>query len=361
MTPEEPSRIVATWFGVFRVHHGQVEKAYPFPTGAASLVERLELRREGRLAPEELRLVAEAAGAPLVARDRRFAASGVAIAPGPEPRIDPLDYGFALRDLRDLALVRAEADLEREWDPTVHIQEAIHALQDLEELSNTLGERLASWASRDRNPGEETGSGHRRLAEELREGGAPEGETTIDPALRASRSSLAELYLALDRVERELESALTEAVPREAPNLCALLGPLLAARLIDKAGSLERLARLPASTIQVLGAERAFFEHLRGRAPPPRHGLLFLHPRIHSAPRSRRGPLARALAGKVAIAARLDRAGRPVEPSLRAAFEARAAEVESRPAGRGRRGAGRTGPPSGPPLHRAAEDRPLRR
>jgi hypothetical protein len=245
MTPAEPVRVVATWFGVFRVAHGRVERAYPFPHGREALAERTALRREGRLVPEELRLLAEAEGQPLVARDRRFAASGVAIAPGPEPRIDPLEHGFALRELRDLELVRAEEDLGREWDPTVHVQEAVHALAELEELSNTLGERLSSWASRDRSPLEEDEAGHRRLAREIIDAtaAAPSAGTAIDPSLRAARQSLATLYLEIDRTRTALEGSLTESVPREAPNLCDLLGPLLTARLLQKAGSLERLAR----------------------------------------------------------------------------------------------------------------------
>ncbi|MCI4348150.1 MAG: hypothetical protein L3J97_05995, partial [Thermoplasmata archaeon] len=106
---------------------------------------------------------------------------------------------------------------------------------------------------------------------------------------------------------------------------------------------------------QVLGAERAFFEHLRGRAPPPRHGLLFLHPDIQSASRRARGKLARALAGKVAIAARLDREGRPLRPDLVNSFKHRTEEVRSLGP---RRGPGaRRGRSSGPPLHRAARDR----
>jgi nucleolar protein 56 len=111
---------------------------------------------------------------------------------------------------------------------------------------------------------------------------------------------------------------------------------------------------MPASTVQVLGAERAFFEHLRGNAPPPRHGLLFLHPAIQSASRHERGKLARTLAGKVAIAARLDRAGAPVDPSLGRAFEARRTRLkEARKPKRTRVRPGR----SGKPLHTAAGDR----
>ena len=143
------------------------------------------------------------------------------------------------------------------------------------------------------------------------------------------------------------------AVPEKTPNLSALLGPDLAARLMAQARGLDRLARLPASTIQVLGAERAFFEHLRGNAAPPRHGLLFLHPAIQSASRYERGKLSRTLAGKVAIAARLDRAGRPVDPSLLRAFEhaeTKLKEVRAGPGSALDRGRSRK------PLHTAPRD-----
>ncbi|MCI4322253.1 MAG: ATP-binding protein, partial [Thermoplasmata archaeon] len=151
------------------------------------------------------------------------------------------------------------------------------------------------------------------------------------------RRGLAALYLAAEENRGALERSLEAAVPRRAPNLAALLGPLLAARMIAQAGGLERLGRLPASTIQVLGAERAFFEHLRGRAPPPRHGLLFLHPTIQGAPKRLRGKLARALAGKAAIAARRDVQGSPNLPALAAAYASRAADVRKIPSREHRR------------------------
>ena len=75
----------------------------------------------------------------------------------------------------------------------------------------------------------------------------------------------------------------------------------MGARIISKAGSLARLARLPASTIQILGAEKALFRALKTGARPPKHGLLFQHPLIHSAPKWQRGKIARAVASKVAI------------------------------------------------------------
>jgi nucleolar protein 56 len=63
---------------------------------------------------------------------------------------------------------------------------------------------------------------------------------------------------------------------------------------------------MPGSTIQVLGSERALFSHLRGGTPPPKHGIIFQHRRVHNAPREVRGRVARVLSAKIAIAARLD-------------------------------------------------------
>jgi nucleolar protein 56 len=76
--------------------------------------------------------------------------------------------------------------------------------------------------------------------------------------------------------------------------------------MIAKAGSFEKFSRLPASTIQVLGAEKALFRSLKTGARPPKHGLLFQHPSIHSAPRWQRGKIARTVASKVSIVARID-------------------------------------------------------
>ncbi len=90
------------------------------------------------------------------------------------------------------------------------------------------------------------------------------------------------------------------------PNCSALVGGLVAARLMERAGGLSVLAGMPASTIQVLGAEGALFSHLRAGSPPPKHGIIFQHRRVHNAPRNVRGKVSRAVAGKLAIAAKID-------------------------------------------------------
>lgn len=90
------------------------------------------------------------------------------------------------------------------------------------------------------------------------------------------------------------------------PNMSALVGGLVAARLMSRAGGLAAVARMPGSSIQVIGAEGALFSHIRTGTPSPKHGIVFQHRRVHNAPREVRGAVARALAAKLAIAARLD-------------------------------------------------------
>ena len=100
---------------------------------------------------------------------------------------------------------------------------------------------------------------------------------------------------------REALSEMIETVMEDiAPNIKKMLTPVIAARLIARAGSLRKLAFLPASTIQILGAEKALFRALKTGARPPKHGLLFQHPAVHSAPKWQRGRIARALASKIA-------------------------------------------------------------
>ena len=131
------------------------------------------------------------------------------------------------------------------------------------------------------------------------------GADLTDFDLRAIRL-LADVTLELFESRRELEKYIDEAMMEVAPNIKGLVGPLLGARLIGLAGGLSKLATLPASTIQVLGAEKALFRALKTGGKPPKHGVIFQHPAVHKSPKWQRGKIARALAAKLAIAARID-------------------------------------------------------
>lgn len=108
---------------------------------------------------------------------------------------------------------------------------------------------------------------------------------------------------------REQMDAHQEKMAQEVcPNIKYVANAAIAAKLIAHTGSLRKLALLPASTVQVLGAEKALFKHLRskGRIGSPKHGIIFQYPAIGTAPKHQRGKIARALATKIAIASKAD-------------------------------------------------------
>ncbi|MCL5788829.1 MAG: C/D box methylation guide ribonucleoprotein complex aNOP56 subunit [Candidatus Marsarchaeota archaeon] len=150
-------------------------------------------------------------------------------------------------------------------------------------------------------------------------------EEDFEP-IRVMSQAVYQLYSLRNRLTGYIENLMNEV----APNLTGMAGAVLGARLIASAGDLERLAKFPSSTVQVLGAEKALFRAIRRGAKPPKHGVIFQDPLIHSAPRWQRGKIARSYAGKLSIAARVDfYGGEDISKSLRAQFEARVNEIKS--------------------------------
>src|SRR5712692_3242110 len=113
------------------------------------------------------------------------------------------------------------------------------------------------------------------------------------------------MYKLRDTAEKYTDKIMEEV----APNMTGVLGAVLSAKMVSMAGGLENVAKMPASTLQVLGAEKALFRSLTTGARPPKHGIIFQYADIHQSPRWLRGKIARAVAGKLAIAARMDAFG----------------------------------------------------
>jgi nucleolar protein 56 len=133
-----------------------------------------------------------------------------------------------------------------------------------------------------------------------------------------------ELYQLRQSLEHYLDTSMEEVTP----NIKTLAGSLLGARLIALAGGLTNLAKMPSSTIQVLGAEKALFRSLKTGTRPPKHGIIFQHTILHEAKKWQRGKIARAMAGKLAIAARADAFGsRYIGEELKADLEKRIEEI----------------------------------
>jgi len=139
------------------------------------------------------------------------------------------------------------------------------------------------------------------------------------------------LMLDLYKFREKTETYVDESLKQVAPNMTAIIGASLSARLMSIAGSLENLAKMPASTVQVLGAEKALFRSLKTGARPPKHGVIFQHTAIHQSPRWQRGKIARTLSGKLSIAARVDAfSGEFVGDKLRASVDRKISEIKER-------------------------------
>jgi nucleolar protein 56 len=108
----------------------------------------------------------------------------------------------------------------------------------------------------------------------------------------------------MNKLKEKHEKYMDELMKEHCPNIRAVAGTNLGAKLIALAGSFERIALLPASTIQILGAEKALFRHIKTGAKSPKHGVILQHPLVLDA--REKGKAARQVADKTSIAAKLD-------------------------------------------------------
>ena len=118
--------------------------------------------------------------------------------------------------------------------------------------------------------------------------------------------SYADQIISLDTYRQELENYLEGLMEKTAPNINALIGSLIGAKLLAKAGGLQKLAYMPASRIQLLGAEKALYRFLKTGEKRPKHGLIFQWNQIRSAKPWHRGKIARVVAGKIGLSAKVD-------------------------------------------------------
>jgi len=196
------------------------------------------------------------------------------------------------------------------------IIQAISLLDDLNKITNLMMERFREWYELYLPEVSQMIEDHekflktiykKRREELMREFGI---EKTMGGDLKEEDinmlEELANEILRLYKLRDNLKEYIDKLMQEVAPNVREIAGPTVGARLIALAGGLKELAQLPSSTIQVLGAEKALFRHLRKGTPPPKHGILFNHPFIQKLPKKYRGAMARTLASKIAIAAKVD-------------------------------------------------------
>ncbi len=215
----------------------------------------------------------------------------------------------------------------------LHISQSINALDELDKIINVIGARLREWyglhfpeldyliqniftyaeivkLSGNRNNInlnmlENLGIERKRADMILVAVQRSKGGDILEENLSIIKKLGNEIIMQTE-LRKILAHQIEEMMEKIAPNIKELLTATVGARLMAKAGSLQKLSVMPSSTIQIIGAEKALFRSLKTGAPPPKHGILFQHPILHSAPKWQRGKMARAIASKVAIAARID-------------------------------------------------------
>lgn len=230
-----------------------------------------------------------------------------------EVSLDPLkivpligiDETKFLQASREIGIEIAKAAIKEHIGKDYLIVQSVGALDDLIKAINLLANRVMEWY----------GLHHPEFKEEDMEKyvkGVLAHKRGISMGLEIDERDLNSIRDYADGIEqlikrkKLIETYLEKLMNELAPNVKAIAGSNLGARLLARAGSLKKLSRLPASTIQVLGAEKALFKHLQKGVPPPKHGIIFQHNAISGSPKNIRGKLARTLATKISIASRID-------------------------------------------------------
>lgn len=362
---------------------GNLVDNVPFPKDAQKIAEKMKSIREGGTIEELLTLVTrlKGMGYDLFVFESEGLAKRVHEELGVEVEVEKpsraaeglrrslsktaVEIGYVARPeevtqlLHDVSISLAKKDVKRAAEKKDQlVVQAVSALDDFDRTLNLFSNRLREWYGLHfpelGNLVEDHEAFLRLIADfgdrsNFEEEGLEKLEFSQDKAKRILRSaeasmgaviaandmeqirSISRKALELYETRKNLEEYVDETMSEVAPNVQALVGSTLGARLIAAVGGLEGLAAKPSSTIQVLGAEKALFRSLKTGSKPPKHGFIFQHPEIRQSPWWQRGKIARALAGRLAIAARVDAfSGEYMGDRLRADFEKRVEEIREK-------------------------------
>ncbi|XP_057225345.1 nucleolar protein 56 [Malurus melanocephalus] len=194
----------------------------------------------------------------------------------------------------------------REWYG-YHFPELIKIIPD-----NSMYCRVAKFIGNRRELSEESLEGLEEIvmdsakAQAILEASRSSMGMDISPLDLINIESFSRRVISLSEYRKGLQEYLRSKMSQVAPSLSALIGEVVGARLISHAGSLTNLAKYPASTVQILGAEKALFRALKTRGNTPKYGLIFHSTFIGRAAAKNKGRISRYLANKCTIASRID-------------------------------------------------------
>jgi len=190
------------------------------------------------------------------------------------------------------------------------IIQAIGNINELDKVTNMLVKRLREWYSLYFPELSEEVEHHQRYIELVLSDEQKKPEDSMGADLEEvhveEMKLLAKHTAQLYELREKHEQYLQKVMQTYCPNLLELAGATIGGKLIELSRSLKRLALLPASTVQLLGAEKALFRHIKTGSRSPKYGVIINHPLVQNAPRDKKGKAARMLADKLSLCARLD-------------------------------------------------------
>lgn len=224
--------------------------------------------------------------------------------------------------------------------------QAINSIEELDEATGKLVERLREWYSI-HFPELDGIKNHERYVEMITEmgdrdsiikSGVLDSDSNIrtDSSIGASISD-ADLSMltefagsiqSLQKTRKSITDYIELKMAEVAPNLMDLVGASLGAKLIAHVGGIEKLSKMPSGTVQVLGAEKALFRHLKTGEKGPKHGLIFQHPSVRGSKWWLRGKIARTLALKISLAVRKDVYSGEYDPSIAESYNKQVEEIK---------------------------------
>jgi len=269
--------LITKWFGTFLCNGKGVKEKILFPKKEKEIEKRLKKIKNNKILTEEKKIIKKTSEK-IIVNEKRLKKIGTY---DPEnsffKKIDikPEKYNFSRELIQKISYILSKKQTKENLSLVdLQIVQMINTLDDFIKILNLLNERHDAWSE-----------------------------------IKSSKKRMEPLEKSISFIKNEINSLdqqIEEDMREVAPNTSEIIGPLIGARLISKAGGLKKLALLPASTIQMLGAEKALFRYKKEGGKPPKHGVIFQHNKINKAPRNKRGKIARAMANKISIAVKAD-------------------------------------------------------
>jgi nucleolar protein 56 len=304
--------------GVFGLKDGKIAEFVLFERDASEIAKKMELFENGesfeeldelilKIGDEEIDRSLQNPAMGYLKKNLRMIATGKGI---PAVELNKL--------LSQIGISKSRQSIKQKERKDRVIVQVVSAVSDLDKILNTMTERLREWFGlhypelriRDhfKLVKRIAKYGHRKNWEGFKDSVGAEFSDDDVEIVKSYAESLANFYKQREKMEKYLDKTTHE----EIPNLRAILGGTLAARLLSKAGTLERLAKMPSSKLQILGAEKSVFRFMKEKkqglrtAKIPKFGILFTHPDISGSSKNVQGKIARLLASKCTMAARVD-------------------------------------------------------